>query len=159
MIDQARLARIEPQRGALAGDKAEGSLGMSERKPLDDIGYGGGLDPLRFHEFEPRRCRIEEIAHLDPCAGSKGSRLEPRLSSAINFDSKGFRRTGGTALNREPRDRANRRQSLTAEAERHDAREIVASELRGCVALDGKREIIGRHARAVISDADQPKSA
>src|SRR4029450_8345064 len=61
MVDQTWRTGVEPQCRALAGHKTESDLGMSEYKPLHHIGDGGGLDPLRFHEFEPRRRRIKEI--------------------------------------------------------------------------------------------------
>src|SRR4029453_8807964 len=86
MVDQTWRTGVDPQRGALAGHKTESDLGMSERKSLHHIGDGGGLDPLRFHEFEPRRRRIKEIAHLDAGAGGERSRLERRFPPCIHFN-------------------------------------------------------------------------
>ncbi len=58
-----------------------------------------------------------------------------------------------------PRHRADRRQRLAAEAERADVEQVVVGELRGGVALDREREIVARHAGAVVGDADQAAAA
>ena len=60
---------------------------------------------------------------------------------------------------RQTRHRADRRQSLTAEAERTDRDEIVVGELRGGVTLDRKRKIGARHAVAIVGDANEPPAA
>ncbi len=59
----------------------------------------------------------------------------------------------------QPRHRADRGQSLAAEAERVDGQQVVAFQLRGGVAVDAKRQIGARHALAVVGDADQPAAA
>ncbi len=59
----------------------------------------------------------------------------------------------------EPRDRADRGQRLAAEAERADVEQIVVGELRGGVALDRQRQVVMRHAGAVVTDADQAAAA
>ena len=48
---------------------------------------------------------------------------------------------------------------LAAEAERADVEQVVVGQLRGGVALDREREIVARHADAVVADADQPAAA
>src|SRR5262249_42348930 len=45
------------------------------------------------------------------------------------------------------------------ETERADVEEIVVGQLRGGVALDRQREVVMRHAGAVVADADQPAAA
>ena len=75
MIDQTRRARIEPKRGALAVDEAEGDLGLCQSEPLHHVGNGGALDALRLHEFQPRRRRVEQIAHLDARAAASAAGL------------------------------------------------------------------------------------
>ena len=45
--------------------------GLGEREPLHHIGDGHGLGALGFHEFEPCRRRVEQVAHLDAGAGAE----------------------------------------------------------------------------------------
>ena len=70
-----------------------------------------------------------------------------------------MRLAGVPRRDRQPRDRADRRQRLAAEAERADREQVVVRQLRGGVALDREREVVARHARAVVADADQPPAA
>ena len=95
MIEQPRRARLEPQNGALAVSEAEGDLRLGEREPLHDIGDGSALGALGFHEFEPRRRRIEQIAHLDARAAADRRGLERRLAPAIDGDLVGLLRRRG----------------------------------------------------------------
>ena len=95
VIEQPRRARIEPQGGAVAIGKAEGDLRLGEGKPLHDIGDGRGLGALGFHEFEPRRRRVEQIAHLDARAAAERRGLERRLAPAIDRDLIGLCRRRG----------------------------------------------------------------
>ena len=82
MIEQTRWASFEPEGGALFVGKAEGDLGPRQRQPLHYVGDGGGLDPLSLHEFQSRRCGIEQITHLDPRTGRQGGRLKLGLAAA-----------------------------------------------------------------------------
>ena len=87
MVEQPRRTRIEPQRGAVSGREAEGDLRVGERQALHHIGDGRGLGALGFHEFEPRRRRIEQVAHFDARALADRRRLELALrppSTAIS---------------------------------------------------------------------------
>ena len=95
MIEQPRRARLEPQNCAVAVGEAEGDLRLGERKPLHDIGDGSALGALGFHELEPRRRRIEQIAHLDARAAADRRGLERRLATAIDGDLIGFCRRRG----------------------------------------------------------------
>ena len=79
--------------------------------------------------------------------------------AAVDRDRPGVRLARVPRGDREPRDRADRRQRLAAEAERADVEQVVVGELRGGVALDREREIVARHAGAVVGDADQPAAA
>ena len=125
MVEQPWRARLEPQRGAVADGEAEGDLGLGERQPLHHIGDGHGLGALGFHEFEPRRRRIEQVAHLDAGAGADRRRLELGLAPALDRDLVSRIGAAGAAHDREPGDRADGRQRLAAEAEGEDVREIV----------------------------------
>ena len=58
----------------------------------------------------------------------------------------------------EMRHRADRGQSLAAEPERADVEQIVVGQFGGGMALDRERQIVARHAAAVVAHADQPAS-
>ena len=135
VIDQPCRAGFEPQTDAVLAPKAEADLGLGEREPLDHIGNCRGLGALRFHEFEPGGRRVEQVAHLDPRAAGKRRGLQRGLASRIDGDLVSLGSTRGAACNGKPGDRADRGQRLAAEAERHDAFEIVARELGRCVAF------------------------
>ncbi len=159
MIEKPRRARLKAKDRALVAREREGDVGPRESEPLHHLGDGGALDALRFHEFQPRRRRIEQIAHLDARANRESGRLELRFSPRIDRQLVGVTGARRPACKREPRDRADRGQRLAAEAERHDRGEIVARELRGGVALDSEREIARVHAGAVVGDANETQAA
>ena len=60
---------------------------------------------------------------------------------------------------REPSDRADRRQGFAAKAELVDVDEIVAGQFRCCVSLNGECELGLTHTMAVIGDRDQRTAA
>ena len=147
MVDQPGRAGFEPKGGALLAGEAEGDLGPGQREPLHHVGDGRRLDALRLHEFEPRRRRVEQVAHLDPRSGRKRGGLELRLAAGIDGDLVGLASRLRARLWIESRaDGADRGQRLAAEAERQDRGEIVVGELGGGVALDRKRKIVSAHA-------------
>ncbi len=51
-------------------------------------------------------------------------------------------------------DRSDRRQCFAAKAERADAQQILVVEFRGGMAIHREREVVLRHAGAVVGDAD-----
>ena len=159
MVEQPGRAGFEAKGRALLAGEAEGDLRPRQRQPLHHVGDGRRLDPLRFHEFEPRRRRIEQVAHLDARSGRERGGLELGLAAGIDGDLVGLVRAISAALDREPSHGADRGQRLAAEAERQDRGEIIASELGGGVALDGERQVVSAHAGAVVGDADQPQAA
>ena len=108
------------------GREAEGNLGMGQGQALHHIGDGRGLGALGLHEFEPRRRRIEQVAHLDARAARRcAAGLSSALTPAIDRDLVGLIGAAGAAQDREPRHGADRRQRLAAEAEGEDMGEIV----------------------------------
>ena len=68
----------------------------------------------------------------------------------------GLRRAGDDG---EPRHRADGRQGLAAKAEGVDGEQVAVRQLGGGVALDREFQILGRHAPAVVDDADQAAPA
>ena len=110
----------------------------------------------RFEKLEPCGRVEEEIADLHARAGV-GRDLEPLLDRpALAGQPEPVRRSARAARQREARDGADRRQRLTAEPECRDRVEIlVARQLGRRVALEGQRQLVGRHPDAVVGDADE----
>ena len=98
MIEQPGRTGFEPEGSALLAGETEGDLRPRQRQPLHHVGNGGGLDPLGFHEFEPCRRGVEQVAHFDPRARGQGGRLELRLAATINGDLVSLTRVRGAAL-------------------------------------------------------------
>ena len=74
----------------------------------------------RLEEFEPRRRRVEQIAHLDAGAGRMGRRHGPALGAALDGERPGRVCAAPPRRDREPADRADRGQRLAAEPEGAD---------------------------------------
>src|SRR5207248_9123207 len=114
---------------------------------------------VALEKLEPRRRGVEEIAHLDPGAGTERGGLHRRFLAAIDGDRPGIGLARVARRDGEARHRADRGERLAAEAERADIIEVVVRELRGGVALDREREIAARHAAAVVGDANEAPTA
>ena len=113
------------------------------------------LGARRLQEFEARRGREEQIAHLDPGARGMRCRQRRRFPARLDHDlpgALGIRRPRGDP---HPADRADRRQRLAAEAERVDAQEVVLGQFRGAVPLDRQDQFFRGHAGAIVGDRDQ----
>ena len=93
----------------------------------------------------PNGCGRGRDGVLAPLIDANAMRLRARPRGRETMSRRGDRADGG--------------QRLAAKAERRDAREVAVRNLRGRVAIDGKREIGGVHARAVVDDADELAAA
>ena len=154
------LRRIEAQQHAvLVADDGEGDRGIGHGETLHGVHRLVALAAHRLHEFEARRRRIEEVAHLDARAGRMRRGLRRRLDAAVDGERPGCFGAAAPARQPEPAHRADRGQRLAAESEAPDAQEIVLGQLRGAVTLDGERELVPRHALAVIADGDEALAA
>jgi hypothetical protein len=128
---------------------------MRDGEAADDLGDGLRLGAVALQELEARRRRGEEVRDLDP--GAARGRRRPDLVPDAGLDqhSGAGRRVRGARRDRQPRDGADGRQRLAAEAERADARQVAVGQLRGGVALDREGEVLRAHAAAVVDDADE----
>ena len=90
---QRILAKVAPHNGAETFKLPVGSLGMSgiakhiapivfegegnvcagHRQPFQRGCDGQGLRPFGFHEFQARRCRVEQVPDFNTCPGQAGS--------------------------------------------------------------------------------------
>ncbi len=117
------------------------------------------LGARRLQEFEPRRGREEQVAHLDPGTGGMRCRHRRRFGAGFYRDlpcAVGARRPRGDP---HPADRADRRQRLAAEAERGDAQQVVVGQFRGAVPLDRQDQLFRGHPAAIVDNRDQGLAA
>src|SRR5665647_2713426 len=145
-------------RALLAGQR-ERNIRPAHGEAPHHLAHGLRLAAVGLEEFQPRRRRVKKIAHLDAGALAQRRRLHVRFLAGIDGDRPCMRLSFMARGDRQARHRADRRQCLTAKAERVDGQQIVASELRGGVTIDRQRQIDARHALAVVADADQPSAA
>src|SRR5262249_19082457 len=114
---------------------------------------------VAFQKFEPRRRRVEEVAHLDARAFAERARFDLRFAAAVDRDRPAVRLAGVARGDGETRDRADRGQRLAAEAERADVEQIVFGQVGGGGASPRHGEVVMRLAGAVVAAADHPPAA
>src|SRR5262249_51632164 len=136
-------------------DEAERDLGARERDPTQELSDGGRLARRRAQELPPRRRIEEELADLDAGAGRRARRLEGQVLAAAHAEPG----AGVDAVEPGPDLALGRggdgRQRLAAEAERRDGEEILfAADLARRVRAERDRQVLGRHAVAVVGDGD-----
>jgi hypothetical protein len=116
----------------------------------------GQLGRGRLEELEPCGRVEEQVAHLHARApvGWDFEALLDRAALAGQAEARGA--PPRAARQREAGDGANGRQRLAAEAQRRDGVQVlVVLELGGRMALERQRQLLRRHADAVVGDADQ----
>ena len=146
-------------RSALLAREGEGDIGPAHGQAAHHVANRFAFAAVALEKLQPRRRCVEQVAHLDARAAAERAGLDLRFLAGVDGDRPGVRLAGVPRGDGEPRDRADRGQGLAAKAERADIEQVVVRQLRGGVALDREREIVARHAGAVIADADQPAAA
>src|SRR5919204_545045 len=110
---------MSPSRALLACER-EGDIGSAHRQPAHRLADRLALAAVALEKFEPRRRRIKKVAHLDPRAFALRRRLDLALAAGVDRDRPAMRRAGVPGRHSEMRHRADRWQSLAAEAQRAD---------------------------------------
>ncbi len=141
-------------RRTLLAREREGDVGPAHRQTAHRLADRLALAAVALEKFEPRRRRIEQVAHLDARAFALRRRLDLALAAAVDRDRPAVRRAGVTCRDGKMRHRADRGQSLAAEAERADVEQIIVRQFRGGVAFHRQRQVLARHAAAVVAEAD-----
>ena len=133
----------------------EADVRMRERDAAERLVAVTPLGRLGPQELPTRR-RVEvELADRHRRACRERRRRGHAGDAAVDLDPPRVRPPRRARSERKPRDRADRRQRLAAEAERRDRRQVVGGrELRGRVPRDGERQLLALDARAVVGDAD-----
>ena len=142
------------RRALLAGER-EGDIRPAHGEPAHHLAHRLGLGAVELEKFQPRRRRVEQVAHLDAGAGAERRRLQRRFRAGLDLDRPGVRLASVARRDGKPRHRADRGQRLAAEAERADRDEVVVGELGGGMALDRQRQVGARHALAVVGHANE----
>ena len=133
---------------------------MGQRELTDGAQARRQLGRRRLQELEPGGRVEEEVVHLHARADLRRHAEPQGDHAALAAQPKALGGAAGAAGHREARDRADRRQRLAAEAERGDRVQVlVARQLGGRVALERQRQLLGRHAVAVVRDPDQRRPA
>ena len=156
---RARLGGQIDERAPFAF-QMEMHAGSGQGETADLVGNRGGFSPVAAQEFQPRRNRMEEIAHLHGGAGVAGGRLDRADRAAAHADGQGMGGTGRAGGDPQPRHRTDRGERLAAKAERSDGDEIVlVVELGGRMALHGEGKVVRGDPGTVIGNADQRLAA
>ncbi len=109
----------------------------------------------RVQELASRGHVEEQVANLDRCAARPRLALDAEDSSALNRDPRPALCRVAAARQGEARDRCDRGDRLTAEAEGRNAIEVFGGRhLGGRVTLEGEEHIVPVHPAAVVTDAD-----
>ena len=153
------LDRQAQQHPIVVADHGKADAGIGHRQPFHRLDRLVALAARRLHEFEARRRREKQVAHLDPRTGRVSGRDRRMLVAGLDANLPGRIGPGGPRDDAQAADRADRRQRLAAKPERGDLQQIVVGQLRGAVALDRQRQLVGSHAAAVIGDRDQRLAA
>ena len=156
---RAGECRRPAHRSALLAREGERHIRSAHGQATYHVADRFAFAAVALEKLEARRRRVEQVAHLDARAAAESAGLELRFLACVDRDRPGVRLSGVPRGDGETRDRADRGQGLAAKAERADIEQVVVRQLRGGVALDREREIVARHAGAVIADADQPAAA
>ena len=132
----------------------EADVGPRHGEPLHDVEAGGIFAALRAQELAPRRhparTAPRRVTRVPGGSAAGPSPVEPaivdRPRPAVG--------AAHPALDRQPRDAGDRRQRLAAEAQGRDLVDRIVGQLGGGVALERQRDLVRRHAAAVVGDLD-----
>ena len=73
------------RRALLAGER-EGDVRPAHGEPAHHLAHRLGLGAVELEEFQPRRRRVEQVAHLDAGALAERRGLQLRLRAGIDLD-------------------------------------------------------------------------
>ena len=131
---------------------AEGQA-LEQRLDMIELGAFGA------QEFLARRHIVEQVAHLDGGAGSRG-RSRSRGFFGASLEGPAVLVAFDHRSDAHARNRGDTGQGFASEAEAGNRLEILeAVDLAGGVAGQREREILARNAAAVVADADQATAA
>ena len=141
----------------------EADLRSRHGQPFHDIQRGGIFAARRAQEFAPRGHLGEQFLHADARSRRDGGGPFRRHRAMIDGAAPALA-VHGAAFDRQPRDRGDGRQRLTAKAERFNEFErfILAEQAFGqlgrCVPFERQRHLRAVHAAAIVRDLDQPEA-
>ena len=119
-----------------------------------------GLGALGLHELQPRRRGEEQVAHLDPRPGGRAPPARAATGAALDREAPGAPRAALLRLvMRQP---ATEPIDGSASPRKPSVAMWIRSslgQLGGGVALDRQRQLVGRHAGAVVGHQDQSPAA
>ena len=159
-IARQRIGAKDKPRSLAVRDlgQAKADLRFRHRQPLDHIGNRLGFGAVGAQEFQPRRRGIKQIAQLDRRAAHRRRGPQWRHPPTRNRQAGALVPLGARGQ-RQPPHGTQTGQSLAAKTERADVQQIRAVDLRSRMPRHGQGQIFGRHAAAIVRDADQHLAA
>ena len=141
-------------------DETDGYLGSPEGAAQRRLHTGGGLAAVGFQKLEPRGGVIEQ-----PLDGHDGALRAAGGPHVLNVpggqgDKGAFIVAAAAGGELHLGHGGYRRKSFAAEAHRTDGfKPVLVMELRRGVAQEGDARVLGRHAAAIVRDADERRAA
>ena len=144
---------------AVAQD-ADRRLRMRQRQPLHGRQQRRGLHRVTFHEFQACGRVIEQVAHDDRRSVRAADLAALGHDARLEMQARAEGRVGGLGHQVDARHGRDRRQRLAAEAQRVDGLQVLGgAELARRMAQKGRFGVVGRHAAAVVRDAQEGHAA
>ena len=113
----------------------------------------------RAQELAPRRYFAEEVLHPDARSRWKRGGSVIFKHTMIDHPLPALLGAMRTALDRQPRDRSDRRQGFATETQRRHQFNMFVGQLGRGVPFKRQRHLVGRHAAAIVGHLDQVQPA
>ena len=152
------LVGLDRQGAAAVMFEGEADIGPGHGEPLHHVEAGAIFAALGAQELAAGGDAGEQILDGDAGAGRKRGRPLPS-EPAIVDDARPAVGAAHAAFDRDPGDACDRRQGLAAKAQGGHLIDRVARQLGGGVALERERDLVGRHADAVVDHLDPADAA
>ena len=155
-----RSRRRATQYGPPGAGQRDADVGMAEGQLRDDLRNVRRLGSVGLQKLAAGREVEEQVFDGDRRALGYADRARRLDLAGRDPDLGAGGRVTRPGAQREPRDRGDARQRLAAEPERGDRRQVGGrGDLAGRVPLEAQPRVVGRHADAVVLDADETLAA
>ena len=141
-------------------NELDAHLRVRQRQSLNHRKDGRALGRDLFHELQPGRGVVKQVAHHHGRPLGTAGLLHLTGHAPLQTERRPKGRAGSARHHINARHGADGGQRLTPEAQRADGFQIVlGTQLTGGVAQKGGGQLLGRHAAAVVGDPDEGHAA